>query len=388
MKLHTILRDSLLLTVLMLAYACTANADSKKANEDNVELQCDSTKHITFLFAGDLMQHGTQYQAALRAGGGKSYNYDEVFRYVKEDISSVDVAVANFETTLAGPPYSTYPQFCSPDSYFKAAVDAGFDVMLTANNHSVDKRAKGIVRTIAVMDSAKIAHLGTYEDQAARDAKYPYILEKNGFRIALLVYTYDTNGIPVPSPCIVNTIDTIQIRKDIEKAKRQNVDCTIAFMHWGIEHALLPSQKQKELADWLFENGVDHIIGGHPHVVEPIEVRVDSKGQKHLLVYSLGNFVSNMTKPNNDGGLMVKMELEKDSITRMVDCSYSITWVSRPQVSGHTNYRIYPVSVPMNMLNAAEKTRFNTTLKAERELFKKHNKGIEEYQAKCSNWEK
>lgn len=366
--------------------ACGAQGTNKQGLTENADgiLAADTPvvetpKKLTLLFAGDLMQHGVQFKAARQPDG--TYNYDECFRYVHDDIESVDVAIANFETTVAGGTPTTYPQFNSPDEYLFACRDAGFDILLTANNHSVDKGAKGICRTIDMMDSIGVPHIGTYKDQAERDREYPYILEKNGFRIALLVYTYSTNGIPVPKPCIVNPISRDLIAKDIKKAKAQDVDCIIAFMHWGIEHALQPNKEQRDLADWMFQQGVDHIIGGHPHVVEPIEVRQGTDGARHLLVYSLGNYISNMTKPNNDGGLMVKMELTKDGgNTTMTDCSYALTWVSRPAVSNNKNYRVYPASVPESMLNATERQLFNKTITTERQLFEKYNKGISEYQ--------
>lgn len=371
---------------MLLLCSCNTNA-SKGSSETNDSIVSDSVEKeqkISLLFVGDLMQHGVQFKAALSAGGGKTYDYEECFRYVKDEISSVDVAVGNFETTTAGGTPTTYPCFNAPDAYMVACKDAGFDILLTANNHSCDKASKGITRTIQMCDSLGLPHIGTYVDQSERDREYPYILEKNGFRIGLLCYTYATNGIPVPKPHIVNLIDRDQIAKDIQKLKSQKVDCIIATMHWGEEHALLPNQEQKSLANWLFEQGVDHIIGGHPHVVEPIEIREDSlSGDKHLLAYSLGNYISNMSKPNNDGGMMVKMELTKKSGSNkasLTDAGYCLTWVSRPAVSGHKNYRIYPVSVPESELNSHEKSLFNKTLTTERNLFEKHNKNIQEYQ--------
>lgn len=368
-----------------LLFSCHSTAAQQEAGllSDSLQVQDTMPRTLTLLFAGDLMQHGVQFKAALNAGDGRHYDYEEVFRYVKDEISAADVAIGNFETTTAGGTPTTYPQFNAPDEYLLACRDAGFDLLLTANNHSCDKRSVGITRTIRMCDSIGIPHIGTYVNQAERDREYPYILEKNGFRIAILCYTYGTNGIPVPSPHIVNQIDTLQMRHDILKAKRQNVDCIIAALHWGIEHALLPNAEQKQLADWLFRNGVDHIIGGHPHVVEPVEVRQDRDGRKHLLVYSLGNFVSNMSKPNNDGGMMVRFTLTKEGEkpgTRLTDYGYCLTWVSRPVMSGHKNFRIYPASVPDSMLNAAERTRMSTTLTTERNLFQRYNKGIEEYQ--------
>lgn len=370
------MKKLLLLPLVALALcACPSKASQPIENTTDTVVAKPEPKHITLLFAGDLMQHGTQYKAARQPDG--SYNYDEVFRYIKGEINSADVSVANFETTLAGGQPSTFPRFNSPDEYLLACRDAGFDILLTANNHSADTGSKGITRTIEQMDKAGVPHIGTYVDQAERDKEYPYILEQNGFRIALLCYTYGTNGLPVPKPHIVNPIDTVQIRKDIKKAKSQKVDCIIACVHWGIEHALQPNKQQRDLADWMLRNGIDHVIGGHPHVVEPIEVRENKDGSKHLLAYSLGNYVSNMPKPNNDGGLMVKMQLTKDpdGNTTLTDASYSLIWVSRPVDSHHKNYRIYPVSVPDSMMNAAERARFHRTLDAERKLFQQHNKG-------------
>lgn len=375
-----------LISISLLLLCCKSNA-SQSSVETNDTIPAEPVEQqdhkVSLLFVGDLMQHGVQYKAALNAGDGKKYDYEEVFRYVKDEISAADVAIGNFETTTAGGAPSTYPQFNAPDEYMIACKDAGFDILLTANNHSVDKRAKGITRTIQMCDSLGIPHIGTYANQAERDREYPYVLEYNGLRIGLLCYTYGTNGIAVPAPCIVNLIDKEQMTKDIKKLKAQKVDCIIANVHWGTEHALLPNSSQKELADWLFAQGVDHIIGGHPHVVEPVEVREGKDGSKHVLVYSLGNYVSNMSKPNNDGGMMVKLVLTKNmntSVTTLDSASYSLTWVSRPVMSGHKNFRIYPASVPEDMLNSAEKAQLNKTLKTERELFEKHNKGIEEYQ--------
>lgn len=389
------------LLALMLC-ACPSSASQVSgAESDSTANRESEPKHITLLFAGDLMQHGVQYKAALAAGGGKRYDYEECFRYVKDEIRSADVAIANFETTLAGGEPSTYPHFNSPDSYLTACKDAGFDILLTANNHSVDTGAKGIRRTIERMDAEGIPHIGTYADLAERQREYPYMLDTLGFRIAILCFTYGTNGIAVPNPCIVNLIDTVQIRKDIQRARQQKPDCIIAFVHWGIEHALLPNAQQKSLADWMFRAGIDHVIGGHPHVVQPIELReyptADGTMDKHLLVYSLGNYISNMPKPNNDGGLMVKMTLTKEqksassthtspadgnassTHTYLSDASYGLTWVTRPVNSGRTNFRVYPASVPDSLLNAKERQLYNATITTERQLFQKHNKGgIEE----------
>jgi len=250
--------------------------------------------------------------------------------------------------------------------------------MLTANNHSCDKGQKGIERTIEMMDSLNIPHIGSYINAEEREKQYPYMLEKNGFRLALLNYTYGTNGIPVPHPNIINQIDTLQIETDIETAKAQHPDAIIAFMHWGVEYTINPVSSQIKLADWLLKKGVTHIIGGHPHVVEPIEVHEDSLGNKHIVAYSLGNLVSNQSQQYTYGGMLVKMQLEKDTIARMTDCNYSLYFVTRPVMSGHKQHRIYPVSIPDSFITPAEAKLRNTFVNSIRPFFDKKNKGIYE----------
>lgn len=356
--------------------ACTSKTSAQSEQTTDIQ-ETDTTAKITLLFAGDLMQHAGQIKAASDGKGG--YDYSECFKYVKEEIEEADVAIANLEVTLGGAPYTGYPCFSAPDEYAFAIKDAGFDILQTCNNHSCDSGSRGLGRTLTMLDSIGMPHFGTYHDTQDRARKYPYLLEKNGFRIVLLAYTYGTNGIPVPSPYIVNQIDTVQIKKDIADAKAMNPDAIIAFMHWGTEYVLQPVSVQKWQAEWLFKNGVTHVIGGHPHVVEPIEMRKDAKGEQHMLVWSLGNYISNMTKPNTYGGLMVRLSLEKDNKgTRVAGSDYSLIWTSRPQVSGHKNHRVYPVSIDPTMLNSSEKQQMNLFVNTTRKLFKQYNKGIEE----------
>ena len=375
--------------------SCTANSQTNGSEGDSLVVEEPQTQHISLLFAGDLMQHGPQIKAAQQADG--TYDYTECFRYMKQEISEADVAIVNFETTLADKPYTGYPTFCAPDEFLRDCQKAGFDIMLTANNHSCDKGKKGIERTIMMMDSLHIPHLGSYVNEAARKEQYPFLLEKNGFRIVLLNYTYGTNGIPVPKPNIINTIDTLQIRKDILAAKAMNPDAIIAFMHWGVEYTLKPVATQVTLADWLLRQGVTHVIGGHPHVVEPVEVREDANGDKHVVAYSLGNFVSNQSQEHTYGGMLVKMELEKEvSKPSLLDdlnahllqetkgkvsvtsCNYSLYFVTRPVMSGHKQHRVYPVSIPDSLITPAEARLRDTFVNSIRPFFEKNNKNIHE----------
>ena len=363
-----------LIALSMLMFSCTGVGANKAQAQGEQE---DTTTHIvTLLIAGDLMQHEPQFRAARQADG--TYDYTDVFARVKPEISRADIAIANFEVTLGGPPYKGYPCFSAPDEYLTACVDAGFDVLTTCNNHSCDTRDRGLRRTIELMDKAGVRHLGTYRDQAERDSTYPFIIEKNDIRIAILNFTYGTNGIPVPKPFIVNSIDTVQIARDIKKAQELDPDVIIAIPHWGIEYAQLPNAEQKNLVEWLLRKGVDHVIGGHPHVVQPFEARTIGD-ERHLVAYSLGNYVSNQSKPNTDGGAMINLTLTKrDGRTDLADCSYSLVWVSRPVISGNKNYRIYPVGWDKSEMNARERSLMQTFTDNTRALFGKHNKGIEE----------
>lgn len=376
MARHLSVYSTLLATALLVItwVGCSPNTNKNAA----VAPVADSTHTITLLFAGDLMQHQSQIDCAERKDG--SYDYEECFRYIKDDISEADLAIANFEVTLGGAPYSGYPRFCAPDEFLDASMQCGFDVLLTANNHSCDTGGKGIGRTIDVMDQKHVPHLGTYKDQAERDARYPFFIERNGFKLAFLNYTYGTNGLPVPAPFIVNTFDRDQMAKDIAAAKAQHPDVIIAFMHWGVEYVLEQNHHQEELAEWLLSQGVDHVVGDHPHVVQPAEVRTDSLSRKHLVCYSLGNFVSNITRPNTDGGMFIRLMLEKSAEGKVsvTGSDYSLFWVTRPRVSGHSQHRVYPISIPDSLLNSREIKQRNTFIEGARGTFEKHNRNISE----------
>ncbi len=376
------MRNIILIVATTALFSCHANGRNLPALQaDTADVGSQPEKRrISLLFAGDLMQHGPQIKAALQKDG--TYNYDECFDRVKEEIERADVAIGNFEVTLGGKPYTGYPQFRAPDEYLQACIDAGFDILLTANNHCMDSYRQGLERTILTMDSMGVQHLGTYIDQAARDSTYPFLLEKNGFRIALLNFTYDTNGIAIKAPSVVNLIDTVQILADLEKARAMLPHAIIALPHWGIEYQQLPSAQQRELAQWLLDNGVDHIIGGHPHVAQPLELSDDSL---HLVAWSLGNVVSNQSKPNTYGGYMVRMELREGGDdtpygkAKLEDVAYMLYWVSRPNDNHFKhNYRILPIDEPDSELTGMERKQRHAIRSSMRRLMERHTKGVRE----------
>ena len=383
---------------VMVCIAATSNANlgiynrSQQESADNSLLAADSLQtfasqpadsscHLSIVVAGDLMQHEAQIKAALQKDG--SYDYSGYFDHVAEELTQADVAIANLEVTMGGKPYRGYPCFSAPDEYLSVIKNAGFDLLLTANNHSCDRRKKGILRTIEMCDSLQIPHVGTYVDSLARNVQYPFLLEKNGFRIAILEFTYGTNGIPIPAPTIVNRMDTAQMSIDIEKAKSLHPDLIIAFPHWGIEYETLPRKSMVKMAQWLIDKGVDHVIGGHPHVVQPIELREDSlTNEQHLVAYSLGNFISDQSSLPKYGGMMLRFELEKAGPlqkARIAKCDYMLTFVSRPAWSRKKNYCVYPVSVSDTLLNNIECKLRDKYVQLARDLFEKHNIGVKEY---------
>ena len=265
---------------------------------------------ISLFFVGDMMGHQSMIDAA-KVNAEDKYDYTSWFQFLKPYLILQDYAVANLEVTLGGSPYSGYPQFSSPDSYAEAIQTAGFDFLITANNHSQDKGQKGLERTIDVLDQLKIDHTGTFKTQHDRDENYPFLKIIKGKKLAFLNYTYGTNGLEVKLPNIVNKIDTLQISKDLIKAKELSADFIIVTLHWGAEYERNYNSTQKNLAQWLCDNGTDAIIGMHPHVIQGMEIMHPSNNKlKNIPVaYSLGNCISSQRDQYKDGGIGVGLTL-------------------------------------------------------------------------------
>ncbi len=322
------------------------------------------------VFAGDAMQHEKQLNAAKRSDG--TYSFSGYYDAIEPYVSSAHLAVVNLELPLGGKPYSGYPMFCAPDSFLYELQKAGFDYVLTANNHSLDRRDRGLKRTLDVIDEAGLAHTGTFRNAAERDSLTPSIVDVNGIKVAFLNYTYGTNGVKIQKDAVVNYIDKNRIRKDIAKAREMGAEIVTACMHWGVEYVLLPNREQKALADFLEDEGVDLIIGGHPHVIQPMEMRVnDNTGRKVLVVYSLGNFVSAMKSDDCVGGAMIRVGLRRDDEGKaQVDtASYRLVVVQPPSATAD-NYRVIPAE---SELPKAIKTSGTQFVKRARGIFDKHN---------------
>lgn len=297
-------------------------------NSTQQEEQKDTT--ISMAVVGDIMCHGPNYKDAFNAST-KTYDFSTFFPQIKSYISNADIAVGNLETTFAGgnKAYSGYPTFNSPPQLAKDVQDLGIDVLTTSNNHSMDSGYNGLINTINTLDNLGISHTGTFKSE--EDKNKILIKDVNGVKIAFLSYTYGTNGISIPKgkEYCINLIDKDLIKKQLESAKAQNPDVICVSMHWGIEYKLQPNTEQKDLADYLFENGADIILGSHPHVLEPMEKRTvtlsDGTKKDGFVIYSLGNFISAQKDKYTKDSIILNLKITKHSQGNITIDSYDYT---------------------------------------------------------------
>jgi poly-gamma-glutamate synthesis protein (capsule biosynthesis protein) len=344
-----------------------------------ISVAAQDTTRLSLLFVGDIMQHDSNIAAALDPIS-KKYDYSACFEYVAPILRTADLTIGNLELTLAGAPFKGYPQFSAPDALAVELKRVGFDVLVTANNHSLDRRRKGLERTLKVLDSLEIAHTGTFKDSMDRVNVYPLIIKKDGFQLSLLNYTYGTNGIPVTKPNIINLIDTVAIKIDLAKARAQESDAIIVFLHWGAEYQSLPNLEQKRLAALCLREGAKLVIGAHPHVLQPM---VWNQQDDQLIAYSLGNFVSGQRPRYRDGGAMLWIDLQKirhdsTSATSIRNAEYELEWVKK----SNDKFVMMPFRYfEGDTLFVKEKTSrdaFALFAKDSRDLFSKHNIQIKE----------
>ena len=292
-------------------------SDSNTPNDIIDEAPPKEDIHISMSVIGDIMCHNSQYTDAYNSSTG-TYDFSYVFEDIKNYISSTDIAIGNLETTFAGKErgYSNYPRFNTPEQLATDLKELGIDVLSTANNHSMDTNYKGVVSTLNFLDEAGISHTGTYA--TPQDQNKILVKDVNGIKIAFLAFTYGTNGIPVPedNKYCVNLIDENLILNQIALAKKQNPDLICVNMHWGNEYQLKQNDTQKDLANLLFKNGVDVILGSHPHVLQPMEKQTitldDGTTKDCFVIYSLGNFISGQTKANTKNSVILNIKFTKN----------------------------------------------------------------------------
>ncbi len=331
----------------------------------------DSVRVLKLGFAGDLMCHKPIFESS-RVNSG-SFDFNPIYKYISEYLSAPDVMIGNLETVTAGKVkgYTGYPQFNTPDEYISALKKAGFDFLVTSNNHSMDRGEKGVLRTLEILSANGIPSTGTFQNETDRDSIR--IINPNGIAVAILNYTFGTNGIPLPrgKDYLVNRIDTNLIKSDIEKALSLKPDVLLLFYHFGTEYKRTPDEYQERIVEFSKRAGADIIIGSHPHVVEKIEkyLTVGGRLDTGFVAYSLGNFLSNQQWRYADAGVILNLSLEKNLNSGRVRISEitpvpTMVYISRH--SGKRQYYILPASenidtVKLNFLKKSEIQRLKNS---------------------------
>lgn len=298
-----------LLALLLLLCGCGADKPTFSAAAGTAE---PIVRTVTMAVVGDIMVHDYQYNEAYDPATG-TYDFMHNFQDVKQYFQGRDLVIGNLELTFGGAdrPYSSFPCFNTPDSFLDAVQDAGFNLLTTANNHSMDTGKAGLLRTLDLLDTYGIDHIGTYRSQAERDTIY--YREVNGIRFAFLAYTYGTNGIPVPDDYLVNLIDEEQMLTDIREA-RENADVVVVLPHMGNEYESYPRDIFVSWADAMFDAGADIVLASHPHVLQRMEYRrLDHGAGEHdgFIIYSLGNFISSQTTPPRNASIILHLTVEQ-----------------------------------------------------------------------------
>lgn len=347
---------------------------------DGTEVPTEETPQLvstaTVLSTGDILMHGKVINSGKQDDG--SYNFDSIFQYVKSYSQAADFSVANLETTLCGTDngyaYAGNPKFNCPDAIVDSLKGAGFDMLLTANNHADDTSLVGYKRTLNVVREKGLDTLGTY--LSADEQKWT-IEEVNGIKIGMVCYTYSDgfsqNGYPllnyneVGENGILNyfTYDKLpefytQLQGYLDEMKAAGAEATVVYLHWGEEYKWKtgegPNANQTAMAQKLCDMGVDVIVGGHPHVVQPVDLLTSGTDAEHktIVLYSMGNAVSNQRKEEmqqseptghtEDGVLFCVTFAKYSDGSVCVDSAELIpTWVNMHANSGATEYNILPL---------------------------------------------
>lgn len=358
----------------------SSNNSGDAASSDTTDAEVDVPDPVTYseatiVSAGDLLFHMAQVNYAEAVGDG-GYDFSNSYKYIKDIISSADYAVANFETTLAGEDkgYSGYPAFNTPDSALTALSDAGFDMMLFANNHCYDKNLDGLLRTQQTFLDYGFDYIGAKQDPD--DDAYK-IVEINGIRIGMINYADDLSGGITETRYIngktiknddlsymnlynLSLLDEfyVEVESVMGEMEDAGVDIIVAYIHWGYEYNITHNKYQERVAQELTNLGVDIIIGGHPHVIQDVEVLTSEDDPSHetLCFYSLGNLVSNQNRRSmgdtknstyTEGGLMVELTVRKYSTGEVIisEVTEIPTFVHRYKASnGYYVHEIVPLA--------------------------------------------
>ncbi len=349
----------------------------------------DSTVTVRLSVVGDIMCHSPQFQYAKV--NVDSFDFTPTFLEVKKYFSKSDFLLGNFETVTGGSAkeYSGYPFFNTPDDFVYALKDAGFNLLTTANNHSIDQGERGVLRTIEVLKRYQIPYNGTFNSQQDRDSIRVFSIK--GIKVVYLAYSYGTNGNPVPKnkKYLINLINYDEIEKDIKNVRKQGAEIVFVHYHFGEEYKREPVQSQKEAVKKAIDFGADIIIGGHPHVIEPVDYFKTNKGRLDtgFVAYSMGNFISNQMWRYSDAGMILSVEItkniKKDSLfIHSVD--YTPTWVFKGLHEGKNKYIILPKPGKDNdsafsFLSRGDRIKMEQAFEDTKEIVTKYTSKIKEF---------
>lgn len=336
---------------ILSAIYSAGDIDSLEAYEKQLQTQIiDSVSTLTISTVGDIMCHSTQFEWARV--NKDSFDFNPVYREVKQIFNSSDFLVGNLETVLGGKKvgYSGYPVFNTPDEFVEALAKNGFDIIITSNNHSTDGNKKGVLRTIDKIREYGMQSIGTYTGEEDRDSIR--IFERNGIRFALLAYSYGLNidNLPRDEKYLINVIDTAMIKGDIDRAKTHEPDLVFVYFHFGNEYKREPEIFQKNLVKKTLSYGADIIFGSSPHVVQPVQYLPcsDSALDTCIVVYSLGNFISNQRWRYSDGGVITNFSISKNTFTNKiisVEIDYYPIWIFKGNTVNSKEYVVFPFGI-------------------------------------------
>lgn len=347
--------------------------------------QFDSISTITLSITGDLMCHSSQFEYARIENN--NFDFKPAFQNVKKYFQNSDFVIGNLETVTAGKSegFSGYPFFNTPDEYISALKNAGFDLLTTSNNHSLDQGEKGVLRTIQEINKNDLFYNGTFISKKDRDSIR--IFNIKGIKIAFLAYTYGTNGIPVPKnkQYLINLIDKNLIENNIKKARSENAEIIFVHLHWGIEYQREQNKQQKIIADEIIKLGADIIVGGHPHVLQPVNYfkTINGKLDTGFIAYSMGNFFSNQRWRYSDCGMILNISLTKNISSDSIyisNVTYTPTWVFKGKIKDKNEFKILASAEALkdtiNFLTGEDKVKLKQSIEDTRETLTKYTSNI------------
>jgi poly-gamma-glutamate capsule biosynthesis protein CapA/YwtB (metallophosphatase superfamily) len=383
-----------IITISFLSFFLLNSPSSFRFEESKGVVSPDSSVTISISVVGDLMCHSPQFEFAKV--GKDSFDFLPVYRNVKKYLSSSDFTFGNLETVTAGKQdggYSGYPFFNTPASYISDLKEVGFDLLITANNHALDRGEKGILKTIEEIRSSNINSVGTFKSQSDRDSIR--IFNIKGIKIAVLAYSYGTNGNPIPKGknYLINLIDYDLIGKDIQSAKANGAELVLVHFHFGEEYKREPVQFQKDVVNKTIELGADIIIGGHPHVLQPVVFfKTDNATlDSGFVAYSMGNFFTNQQDRFKDAGMILTIYIKKNFTSNKFEIdeiNYLPTWVFKGNTTNGKEYVILPsitISDTTISLSNSENIKCDQAFNDTRYIIKKYTNNLKIRELRDSN---